>query len=661
MSTHVRLAITTRTPFAGGHAFDATGPYECLVGRAYFSVDPGAAAARGITDLDKAPRNAQGRVGFASDLYILRPLELARGNRRLLFEFSNRGNKRALQFFNDSPHSNTPASLSDAGNGFLMRRGYTIVWAGWQGDILPGNGRLCLEVPVARLDAGPITGRVRTEFLAHEPGTCCYPLSGDVAIRSYPAASTDPRDAVFTKRQYAMSPRLPIPASAWQYAREERGPKGQSALVPSETHVFLAGGFEPEWIYELIYPARDPLVLGVGYLVARDLVGLLRDGEEDDAGNRNPLREGTVKIEKAYCWGRSQSGRVIREFIYRGYNAGPHRRIFDAAFPHVAGAGRMWLNHRWAQPVRLPGLQHEDHYCYSDRFPFSYARSRDHLTGHIDAILKRPETDPLVIHTQTSTEYWQRRGSLVHTDTQGRDLAQPDTVRVYLWASSQHFSDPHLAAPARGLGRELQNAVSTSPLFRALLDHLDRWVTDGTPPPPSRIPRRTDGGLVTMEEWRAAFPQIPGVALPQSPNRLPAYDYGPQAEEGYITKDPPDPPAGGEEYAVLVPAVDADGNEVAGIRMPTVQAPLGTYTGWNIRAAAQSPGALAGLEGSTIPFPATGAEREATGDPRPSVEERYPGAVARARAMAIAARRLVSEGFLLEEDFERIVGATEEL
>ncbi len=162
-----------------------------------------------------------------------------------------------------------------------------------------------------------------------------------------------------------------------------------------------------------------------------------------------------------------------------------------------------------------------------------------------------------------------------------------------------------------------------------------------------------------MEEWRAAFPQIPGVALPQSPNRLPAYDYGPQAEEGYITKDPPDPPLGGEEYTVLVPAVDADGNEVSGIRMPAVQAPLGTYTGWNIRAAGQSPGALAGLEGSTIPFPATRAEREATGDPRPPAEERYPGADDHARAMAIAARRLVSEGFLLEEDFERIVGATQ--
>jgi hypothetical protein len=331
--------------------------------------------------------------------------------------------------------------------------------------------------------------------------------------------------------------------------------------------------------------------------------------------------------------------------------------VFDAAFPHVAGGGRMWLNHRWAQPVRLPGLQHEDHYCYGDRFPFSYARSRDHLTGRTDAILKRPESDPLVMHTQTSTEYWQRRGSLVHTDTQGRDLEQPDTVRIYLWSSSQHWSDPRLRTPTRGIGQQLTNVVSTSPLFRVLLDHLDRWATEGSPPPASRIPRRADGSLATIEEWRTAFPRIPGVAIPREPNRLPLYDYGPRVEEGYIDNDPPDPAARGEEYVVLVPAVNADGNEGAGISMPLVRVPLGTYTGWNIRAPGQSPGVLAGLEGSTIPFPTSEAEREATGDPRPSLQERYPVPGDHARLIADAARRLVEEGFLLDEDNERIVHA----
>lgn len=288
MGTRVRLEIVRRTPFADGTAFEGTGPYECLVGHAHFRIDPSAPSSRGIVDLDKAPRDAGGMVDFTSDLYILKPVDLERGNRRLLFEFSNRGNKRALQFFNDSPHANAPITVRDAGNGFLMRRGYAIVWAGWQGDILPGDGRLCLQTPVAAENGRPITGRVRTEFLASERGMYCFPLSGDVAIRSYPAASTDPRDAVFTRRQYATSRRIPIPPDAWLYARLERGPKQQSALVPSDTHVYLADGFEPGWIYELVYPARDPLVLGLGYLVARDLVSLLKFEDEDDAGTAPP-------------------------------------------------------------------------------------------------------------------------------------------------------------------------------------------------------------------------------------------------------------------------------------------------------------------------------------------------------------------------------------
>lgn len=357
-------------------------------------------------------------------------------------------------------------------------------------------------------------------------------------------------------------------------------------------------------------------------------------------------------IERAYGWGRSQTGRAIRDFIYRGFNADAEgRRVFDGLLPHVAGAGRL-NTARFANLTVAGGQQYEDHYVPADIFPFAYARCTDHLTGRSDAILKRPETDPFVIHTQTATEYWQRRGSLVHTDTRGNDLPAPDNARVYFWSSSQHLSDPLLKAPGRGMCENVMNVVSTSMLFRAMLDAMDRWTTDGTPPPPSRIPTRADGTLVGMAEWREQFPRIPGVALPHEPCRLRLVDYGPEMLQGILSHEPPRIVADAE-YAVLVPAVDADGNDVAGVRAPMVSAPLATYTGWNLRARHQGRGAMHTFIGSTVPFAELPDERAITEDPRPSVLERYRNREAYVAAIAAAARKLVSDGLLLEEDVPR--------
>ncbi len=251
-------------------------------------------------------------------------------------------------------------------------------------------------------------------------------------------------------------------------------------------------------------------MLGLGHVAVRDFASFLKYGERDAAGAPNPLRESGAHIEKAYAWGRSQTGRCIRDFVHRGFNADAEgRRVFDGVLPHVAGAGLMWLNHRFASGVSPAGQQYEDHFNIADRFPFSYAMSTDHLTGKHDAILKRPETDPLVMHSQTATEYWQRRGSLVHTDTRGNDLEQPENVRVYLWASSQHFADPKLKKPGRGVCQNVINVVATSMLFRALLDAMDRWATDGTPPPPSRIPRAPTARWSPPRNGAAASPLFP--------------------------------------------------------------------------------------------------------------------------------------------------------
>jgi hypothetical protein len=651
----IRLEIARREPFADGHAFGERGAYEKLVGTARFAVDPERAPYGAIVDIDRAPRNDEGLVEFESEVAILKPLQVAAGNGRLLFDVVNRGNKRIVQFFNDAPASNDPSSLAQAGNGFLMRQGYTVVWAGWQGDLLPVGGQMTMRLPVATERGRPITGLVRTEFIADAPGIASFPLSGNAYTRSYPAAAPDPARARFTVREREGDPRTPIPAGRWQFARAERDAGGGARPVPSATDCYLGEGFRPGWIYELVYEARDPLVLGLGFVAVRDLVAYLRHRAEDADGRLNPLWEPGGAIRKAYAWGRSQSGRFLREFVYRGFNEDDRGgRVFDAVWAHVAGAGRVWLNHRFGDPGRY-SRQHEEHLFPSDRFPFAYAEATDLVTGKADAILKRPATDPLVVHTQTSSEYWQRRGSLAHTDARGNDLPVPPTVRIYAFASSQHFCAPG-EAPARGICQHLSNPLQTTPLLRALLVALDRWATEGIPPPPSRIPTRAAGTLVPADVGLATFPKIPGAACPSGPNDLVATDYGPEFEAGRMPRQPPEPDPT-KPIAVLVPAVDADGNDLAGIRTPEVEAPLATHTGWNVRAAGFVPGALASITGSWFPFARTGAERARTGDPRPAVEERYPTRAAYVRAVARACERLLGDRLLLPEDADRYVAA----
>jgi hypothetical protein len=658
MNAALTFRIDDRRPFADGHDFGEMGAYERLSGRVLFAVDPLAPAQADVVDIEHAPRDAGGRVRFEADFMILRPV--AGGNRRVFFDYGNRGHKRALQFYNDAPHSNDPITLDHAGNGFLMRRGYAVAWLAWEGDILPGDGRLVLDVPVVTYDGQPITGRVRTEIIVDQPGTTSMPLSGRVAAHSYPVA--DRHDAVLTRRRYPYDPPEPIARKEWDFALALAGAGAETAgaeqsVVPADNFIHYPAGFEPGWIYELLYTAKDPRLMGLGHVAVRDFVSFLKY----DGSVANPL----AGTQMAYGWGRSQTGRCLRDFVYRGYNAdAAGRRVFDGVMPHVAGAGRKWLNHRFASPIVSGGQQYEDHFNIADSFPFSYAHSVDHLTGREDAILKRPETDPLVFHTQTATEYWVRRGSLAHTDTRGRDLHQPETVRVYCWSSSQHSANPLLKAPSKGIGQNFSNTVATSMLFRALLDAMDRWATDGTAPPDSKVPTRADGTLVEFSRWRRQFPSIPGVMTLAEPNALPLLDFGPDAGKG-ILREPPavvhgrnDPDGGpGLRYAVLVPSVDADGNDIAGVRAPMVAAPLGTYTGWNPRARGYGHGLQWKFEGSYIPFPDTPSERAATGDPRLSILERYRSWEHYAEAITVAARKLVAAGLMLEEDIDRCTAA----
>ena len=392
MTQNISLDLKNYGLLADGYKFGKVGSYEILKGWAYIKVDPKLAHNAKVVDIEYAPTNKEGTISFSTEIFILCPADKNRGNGKLFFDYGNRGNKRALQYFNDAVASNDPKTLDHCGNGFLFRRGYTIVWAGWQGDLLPGNNRLIMDLPVARDGEEKIKGTILAEFIASTPGKKTFPLSGQVSTRSHPTISLKTSDATFTRRRYPHDQRELIPDDKWLFAREEGGIgkdfQGlETALVPSHRHIHLPESFETGWIYELIYTASDPLIMGLGHVAVRDFISFLRYEKNDE----NPLAK--IKITSAYCFGRSQTGRCIRDSIYLGFNEDLEgRKVFDGVLSHVAGAGKMWLNHRFCNAVVPAGQQYEDHNNIADQFPFSYAMSQDHLTGKSDAICKRPDS-----------------------------------------------------------------------------------------------------------------------------------------------------------------------------------------------------------------------------------------------------------------------------
>jgi hypothetical protein len=647
-NTGIRTLIEKREPFASGLNFGNVGSYEKLIGRIFFSIDPNAPANQTITDLDNAPRNRNGFVEYDTDFCILKPVDLTRGNRRLIYDVINRGNKGVLEYFNDAKRNHEPSQIEDAGNGFIMRRGYTIVWSAWEGDILPGDDRMTIRLPIATENGREINGIVRSEFIAHESGIKSYPLSGENYTLSYETISLDTALSKFTYRKKESDQRKPIRPDEWQFAKLEDG-----RITPSPKYCYLPTGFRPGWIYELIYTAKNPLVLGLGYLGVRDLISFLLHAEIDSNGTSNPLKQNNIGIEKAYASGRSQSGRFLRAFVYQGFNEDLQgKQVFDAIFPQVAVGGGIFLDYRFARPTYYP-RQHENHLYPQDQFPFAYCISSDPLTGKTDGILKRPNTDPFVIHIMSSSEYWQRRGSLVHTDSFGNDLSQSEKVRIYLFTSSPHSPNPN-NIPQRGAYEHLSNPLCTTPLLRALLDALDAWVTNSTPPPDSQIPTHANGNLVTAETVKARFPVLPGVICLEEQNRLYLLDRGPYFDRGIISKEPPEEDKS-KEYQVYVPQIDADGNEISGIRSPHIQVPRATFTGWNLWSKKMLEKTMYGSIGSYIQFSRSMDERHHNKDSRLSIEERYSNKAHYIRLIALATQQLINQRLLLEEDADKYV------
>lgn len=656
----ISLEIQRREPFAGDKSFGEVGQYEKIVGIAKFALDPEAVRNEDIVDLWLAPRNARGKVEFATDFYILAPKDPAKGNGAIFYDVNNRGNKLALRFFNLAPGGNDLDKPGSEGDGFLMRRGYTVVWCGWIGELLPGNKRLLLQAPIATYFGKPIRGKVRFEMCSDDPADS-MPLSRREGHGSYSPTKDGEANGILTMRPREDAPREVVPRDKWSLQRLAIPPVKQS--VPGtlgQIRLKLTDGVKPGYLYELICECEGPIVQGLGFAAVRDLISFLRYNNT----STNPLltKDRVSAISRTYAFGVSQSGRFLRTLLHQGFNMDESgRRVFDGLIPHVAGGGLGFFNHRFAQPTRHNG-QHEEHAYPADMFPFTYGPSVDPYFERKDRILDPADYGdefPKVMHTQSAAEYWHRAGSLVHTDPLGKeDAVVPKNVRVYAFGGTQHgpASDP----PPRGIAQNLTNPGDYRPFLRALLDALDDWVQLKHEPPPSVYPRIKDGTLVHWDQKSTGFPAIPGVRYPEVIQQPFAGDWGPNFSKlGRIAIEPPKVLG---KYTVLVSRSGADGNDLATLLPPEVRVPLATYTGWNLRR--KDVGAenmLASLLGSYIPFPRTKAEREKSGDPRQSIQERYGSFEKYLARFEDGCHALVKGRYLLREDAAQLVGARHKL
>ncbi len=624
----IRLDITSRQPL-GVDVPGPVGPYERLRGRVVYALDPDLEANARIVDLTAAAPNEAGRVEFYADVEILAPVDRSQVQPTLLYEVNNRGRR----LWGSDP--------------FLLSRGYVAVASGWIAEVPVSRDLLRLEAPVANDDDGVnVVGTVRADFVTDAPAERLR-VSNQL---SYEPVAASAAEATLTRRLREKDAPELISRDKWRLLVTEPPREEGSGLV--ELQVELDDGFEPGVIYELIYEARGSVVQGAGFAAIRDLVSLLKH----DTSALNPLRgaDGQPLVTRAIGLGLSQSGRALRMFLHEGFNADERgRQVFDGVMPVIAGGGQGFFNHRFASPTRT-NTQHTGHLYPADVFPFAYGEETDPFTGRRDGLLRRARasgTLPRVMHLDSASEYWHRSGSLVVTDPSGeRDSVIPPEVRVYVFGGTQHgpASRPH------DRGQLAPSPTPFRPFQQALFLAMDRWITDGTPPPPSVHPRIADGTLVEWQAERSGWTPLPDVRYPAVIQQPELLDYGKDFEKQRRVERQP-PLRTGKLYGVRVPALDADNNELGALQMPSVAVPLATFTGWNLRnPAIGAPGELLRLTGGRIPFPRTAADRERTGDPRRAVTERYGSFEEYKEQYMAAARQLHAAGYLVEEHMDAL-------
>jgi alpha/beta hydrolase family protein len=657
----VRFVVEQKRPLAAETSFGSAGAYERLDGTAYFEVDPKDPLNAIIVNIDRAPRNARGMVEFSAPFSILKPVDLSKGNHKIFFGITNRGNKQAISYFNFGPGGaggNNPLTAADLGDGFLMRLGYTIVETAWEGDLVPGGGRLVPKFPVAtQPDGRPIFAAVRIEYSDRtipDKGTFTLPLEGAANFAAYPAADTSASGATLTVRADVRGKKTVVPSDQWAFGTCTTG---KGSLLRNDSNICLFDGFRADRLYELSYQAKNPIVMGLAYAVTRDVASFLRYETEDAAGNSNPLGG----ITRAYSFGGSQAGEYQREFIYLGFNEDEsHRKAFDGVWVHKSGTHRLFANVEFADPNTY-SLQDDRHDFLGTSYPpFTYAVTTDPVSKIRDGLSKRRQSDPLIFQTDSESEFWEMKASLNVVDGRGNAVPIPDNVRLYFLSSLQHGGNnpPRRFPGDKGMCENATNPVYHGPTLRALLMALDAWADKGVKPPDSNYPTLNRGTLVSLADARNAFPKISGVAFPPMMNELELLDFGP-AFKGEGGRLAPGAPKLGPRYNVYVPKANEDGLDVGGVRPLEVRVPIGTHTGWNVRAKESRGPNLCALDGSFIAFARTKEERAASGDPRKSLEERYGSHDGYVKAVSDAAKALVTERFLLDEDAARFLKQAE--
>ncbi|MDQ6758806.1 MAG: alpha/beta hydrolase domain-containing protein [Acidobacteriota bacterium] len=607
-----RIELVDRGDVLEGAPQGTAGAYERVAAKVYFSVDPKLAANRVIADIDLAQRNERGQVEFSADLYILKPRDPAKSNGTALVEISNRGGKGLLGMFDYAVPSPDPKEAKEFGDGFLLQQGFTLVWVGWEFDVPTSSKLLGLRAPLASDHGQPIHGLVMSEWVGDKRVTR-IPL-GDRFLQAYEVSDPNARGTQLTVRDGVTSERHVIPRDKWKFA--------------GSTEIEMESGFEPGKIYEAVYQAKNPVLVGLGPAAVRDLVSFLKYG-----GTPTLLGDQRKYMKRALGFGVSQSGRFLRTFLKDGFNEDEQsRRVFDGVWAHVGGAGQGSFNFRFAQPSR------DGHPFLNVLYPTDVPPFNEQ-----DGMLARAEAAhvvPKIFLSNGSYEYWGRAASLIHTSEDGKsDVTPGKEERIYFFAGSQHGAG---SVPPRKL--EAQNLADTNdyrPAMRALLLAMQAWLKDGVEPPASQYPRIGNEQLVPLSGL--AFPHIPNVHVPQ------------HKREAYRLDWSSTPPKVGAPYPTLVPQVDQDGNETSGVKMPAITVPLATYTGWNLRSPAiGAPDELYSMVGSWIPFPRTKAEAQRLKDPRRSLEERYPSKRDYLEKITSAAQQMASQGFLLDVDVPRI-------
>jgi len=671
-----QLVITQRGPFLGGVSWGNSGPYELLTGVAYFEVDPHEDVNAVIVDLEKAPRNVRGKVEFSTQIMILKPVDMSLGNHKVFYRVNNRGNQSLL----------TATTLTQVGaNDIFLKMGYTLVDGGWEGDVLPATGKLVATLPVAtHRDGSPIIGPMRIEYSDRTiplAGTFSMNLEGNAAFHSYETSDTNTAHSTFTVRDTVDGPKVPISPDRWAFGK---CPTGQASLTPTTSDICYFDGFQSPKLYELIYPAKNPYVMALGHATTRDFASFLRHSAQDDFGTPNPLGPG---IRRMYADGGSQTAGYLRDFMYLGFNEDErHRRVFDGIMPEYGGTDRVFINVRFADPNIWSDEDDRHDFLQSSYPPFTYAVTRDPISGVYDGVLHRPHTDPLVFQTDSAAEWWQLRDSLNIVNGKGHSEPIPWNVRLYFNSSFGHGYATAGLKSTGGVSTPGSNALchnpttggSVSESTRALLVVMDQWADQGIEPPESNYPRLHDDDgdrdgygdhhhsrhhhqgatLVSLQQASQAFPAIPGVSFPTVMNQYELLNFGPEFGKtgGILTLQPP---ILGPSYRMFVPLPDQDGLDVAGIRPMQVRVPLGTTMGWNIRAPGHRAPTLCGLTGSFIPLAQTKAARLASGDPRLSLEERYGDHAGFVSAVTKAAQELVKKRFLLQVDADGFISSAQ--